>query len=281
MLKDKKRFLVLLPLLPFVMIVLIYLIIPIIHLIIKSFLKEDGIGFTFKHYLTIFSKDYYLQAISNSLWISVISAVIGILIALFAANAANHLTANSKNKFLAMLNMTSNFSGVPLAFAYIILLGHTGILVILGKRLGIESLGNFNIYTTIGLIITYIYFQIPLATLLLIPTFEGLRKEWREAAMLLKANGFQYWMYVGIPIILPSVFSTLSVLFANALAAYATAYALLASNFSLLPIRISEMFVGDVYQRPELGSALSVVMMVLMVVAVQLNTYLLKKAKGR
>ena len=261
-------------------VVLFYLLIPLGNLIVKSFLREGEFAFTLEHYRALFAKQYYIQAIINSLMIALVSAGIGMFIALFAANAANHADAKSKNRFLAILNMTSNFSGIPLAFAYIILLGNTGILVMLGKRLGIESLSHFNVYTLTGLIITYVYFQIPLATLLLIPAFEGLRKEWKEASLILRAKGFQYWIYVGIPILLPSVLSTLSVLFANALAAYATAYALLASNFSLLPIRISEMFVGDVYQRPGLGAALSVIMMILMVTAVYINQYLLKKVKG-
>ena len=280
MLISEKKYRYLLPLIPFMIIVLFYLMIPLGNLIVKSFLREGELTFTLEHYRALFGKQYYIQAIINSLMIALVSAGIGMFIALFAANAANHANTKSKNRFLAILNMTSNFSGIPLAFAYIILLGNTGILVMLGKRLGIESLAHFNVYTITGLIITYVYFQIPLATLLLIPAFEGLRKEWKEASLILRANGFQYWIYVGIPILLPSVFSTLSVLFANALAAYATAYALLASNFSLLPIRISEMFVGDVYQRPGLGAALSVIMMILMVTAVYINQYLLKKVKG-
>ena len=267
-------------LVPLAGVLLFYLIIPLFNLILKSFLKEGQLVFTLEYYVSVFTKKYYIGAIINSVLIAIISATIGMFIALFAANAANHATAKSKNKFLSILNMTSNFSGIPLAFAYIILLGNTGILVVLGKKLGIEALAHFNVYTITGLIITYVYFQIPLATLLLIPTFEGLRKEWREASQILKASSFQYWIHIGIPILLPSIFSTLSVLFANALAAYATAYALLANNVSLLPIRISEMFVGDVYQRPGLGSALSVIMMLLMVIAVYINQYLLKKVRG-
>ena len=55
---------------------------------------------------------------------------------------------------------------------------------------------------------------------------------------------------------------------ANALAAYATAYALLMNNYALLPINVSGMFVGDVTQRKEMGGALSVIMMILMVCAI-------------
>ena len=74
---------------------------------------------------------------------------------------------------------------------------------------------------------------------------------------------------------------TFSVLFANALAAYASAYALLMNNVSLLPIRLSEQFVGDIIQRPEFGSAIAVVMMVFMVLAIFVQNKMTPKKGGR
>lgn len=79
--------------------------------------------------------------------------------------------------------------------------------------------------------------------------------------------------------LLPSILGTVSVLFANALAAYATAYALLMNNFALLPINVSGMFVGDVTQRKEMGGALSVVMMILMVIAMGANNAIVNRQR--
>ena len=84
---------------------------------------------------------------------------------------------------------------------------------------------------------------------------------------------------LGLPVLLPSLLGTFSVLFSNAVAAYATAYALLGGNFSLLPIRISEQFVGDVVQKKEFGSALAVVLMVLMVGVTTLSNWLLRRQR--
>lgn len=247
---------------------------------IRSFAPEEGMGFTIIHYISIFTKKLYQQAIINSILIALVSSAVGIVIAFFCAKAANEATSKWKNFFINILNMTSNFAGIPLAFSFIILLGNVGILVVFGKTMGIRALGEFNLYSVEGLLLTYIYFQIPLATLLLIPTFNGLRKEWKEAVMLLGGNNLEYWIKVAIPTIMPSILATLSVLFANAIAAYATAYALLSNNFSLLPIRISEQFVGDIVQRKEFGSALAVVLMMIMVITTSINNYFIKKSRG-
>ena len=117
--------------------------------------------------------------------------------------------------------------------------------------------------------------------MLLIPAFAAIRPEWREAVSLLGGRGMTFWLKVGIPVLMPSLLGTLSVLFANAIAAYATAYALLQNNFSILPIRISEQFVGDIVQRREFGSALAVVLMLLMLMSVLLNNKILHWTRGR
>ena len=269
----------LLALAPFLLLILLFELLPLCSIIFKSFMEEGSGGFTFDNYINVFSKPIYRQAIINSITISIISAAVGIVVAFIGAKAAHNTESLMKRVFMSILNMTSNFAGVPLAFSFIILLGKTGVLVILAKALGIESMATFDIYSNNGLILIYIYFQIPLETLFLIPAFNALREEYREAAKILRANSFQYWIHVGLPILMPSLLSTFSVLFANSLVAYGTAYALLSGNASLLPIRISEMFVGDLTQRVELGSALSVVLLLLMALAFGANNMVTRKLR--
>lgn len=276
--KKNYKFYVL-ALIPFFIIVLLFEILPLINIVIESFSKRGG-GFTIEHFVKIFSTRLYQQSIFNSLWISLFSAIAGIVIAFIAAKAMSNASPKIRSAFTSVLNITSNFAGVPLAFAFMILLGNVGILTLIGKNYGIDFLANFDLYTINGLLLTYIYFQIPLGTLLMLPIFAGLKKEWREAVGLLGENSFHYWFKVAIPSFLPSILGTFSVLFANALAAYGTAYALLSNNISILPIRISQQFVGEVVQNQEFGCALSLVMMVLMVISILITNKLQKKSGG-
>ena len=195
-----------------------------------------------------------------------VSSILGIIISFLGAKAV-HTNKRTGKFFRTILNITSNFAGIPLAFAFIILLGNTGVITLFMKNLGFDLLKVFDLYSLKGLILTYVYFQIPLATLLLLPSFDLIKKEWKEAVQLLGGSKFTYWFKVAIPNLLPSILGTFSVLFANAIAAYATGYALLSSNAMLLPVRISEQFVGDLVQAKEFGSALAVVLMLLMVLA--------------
>lgn len=251
-------------LLPFLVVALLYEIVPLIMVILNSFQSDTGAGITLENYQTIADKLLYRKAIFNSIRISLVSSLGGIVIAFLMAKAIAERQGKLAHVCMTVLNMVSNFAGVPLAFAYMILLGNAGLMVHVGERLGISALADFNLYTSDGMCMIYVYFQIPLATLLLVPAFAGIRKEWKEAVALLGGRESLFWRKVGIPVLMPEILGTFSVLFANALAAYATVYALMMNNISLLPIQIAGSYVGEVKTRPGLGGALSVVMMVLM-----------------
>ena len=273
------RYYYLLALIPFLFLIVMYELLPLIMLVVDSLKSEQSkdILFTLENYQKIFSTLSYRKAIANSLKITSISTAFGIVIAFLGARAAYNSRGKFRNVYLTVLNMTSNFAGVPLAFAYMIILGNAGVVKQIANMYGIGFLQDFDLYSSTGLTMIYVYFQIPLSTLLLIPAFNGIRKEWGEANMLLGGTSARFWQKVGIPVLLPSLFSTLSVLFANALSAYATAYALLMNNFSLLPINISASFVGDIKSKPKLGAALSVVMMVIMSIVILVNNYITRK----
>lgn len=267
-------------LLPFAAVVILFELLPIATVVVRSFVSETDGFFTLENYVSVFAKKLYRDAVFNSVVVAVVSSLAGLFIAFWGAKAYESSSARVRELFLSILNMTSNFSGVPLAFAYIILLGNVGVLVVFAKKYGIDFLADFSIYSRCGLMMCYVYFQVPLAALLLIPSFEGLKKEWRESVSLLGGGELTYWLRVGLPNLLPGIMGTFSVLFANAIAAFATGYALMQNNFSLLPIRISEQFVGDVSQRREFGSAMAVVLMVMMVAAIILNSKIAKSAGG-
>lgn len=278
--KKTKRYLLLLA--PFLLLAVLYELLPLLMVLVNSFRSDSGSAlFTFENYQNVFSKLLYKKAILNSIKISLLSSILGILIATLGAKALHQRGGRLGRAFLAILNMVSNFAGVPLAFAYMILLGNAGVMVQFGRLHGIQALADFDLYTTNGLSLIYVYFQIPLATLLVLPAFAGIRKEWQEAASLLGARGITFWTRIGLPVLLPSILGTFSVLFSNALAAYATAYALMMNSLSLLPIQIAGCFVGEVKVQRGLGSALSVVMMVIMVAMILLTNSIGRRSEKK
>ncbi|MQB42541.1 ABC transporter permease subunit [Rhizobium sp. ICMP 5592] len=250
---------------PFLIFALLFLIFPTIYLVAGAFLTPDG-SFTLKNIADLFT-----PSIMNSYWISikvsVVSALGGALIGFYLAWALvmGGLPAWVRHAFLTFSGVASNFAGVPLAFAFIATIGRLGLVTVLMVELfgfNLYSTG-FNLYSFIGLTITYMYFQIPLMVLIITPALDGMKKEWREAASILGATNGQYWLMVALPILWPSLLGTTLLLFANAFGAIATAIALTGSSLNIVPIQLYAQIRGDVLHNANLGYAMALGMIVI------------------
>jgi len=271
---HRGRYLALLCLLPFAVFFIIFQIAPLAWVAINSVQSETGWGL--ENFSKVFASKFYLQALQRSLEISFWSSLFGIVIATLGAYSLRQVDSRLRDFVSAFANMTSNFAGVPLAFAFIILLGFNGALTLLLKQIGL--LEDFSIYSKSGLILVYTYFQIPLGVLLLYPAFDALREDWRESAALLGANHWQFWRHIGLPVLTPALLGTFVILLANALGAYATVYALTTGNFNVLPIRIAGLVAGDISLDPNLASALAMVLVGLMTLVTVVHQWLLKRS---
>ncbi len=271
---NRGRYLALLCLLPFALFFVIFQVAPLAWVAINSLQSEAGWGVA--NFSKVFASKFYLQALQRSLEISFWSSLFGIVIATLGAYSLRQVDSKLRDFVSAFANMTSNFAGVPLAFAFIILLGFNGALTLLLKQVGL--LEDFSIYSKSGLILVYTYFQIPLGVLLLYPAFDALREDWRESAALLGANHWQFWRHIGLPVLTPALLGTFVILLANALGAYATVYALTTGNFNVLPIRIAGLVAGDISLDPNLASALAMVLVGLMTLVTVVHQWLLKRS---
>lgn len=253
--------------LPLALLIILFECVPLCSMVIKAFLADGQL--TLANFIKAFQEPAYQAAISNSLWITMLSTLAGLAVDFFLAMALS--SGKGRALYLSVLNLTSTFSGVPLAIAFITILGTSGVFVLLAQQAGFAPLAGYNLYSVAGMFIVYLYFQIPMGTLLLLPVFEKVRREWREASSLMGAGSLRFWLKVGVPVMMPGILGTVNMLFANAIAAYATPYLLVNNSVALLPTKIVDMFVGDVRQRPELGSALSIILLAFIILEITLT----------
>jgi putative spermidine/putrescine transport system permease protein len=268
------------PFIPLIIFALAFEILPMGYIFYSS--VHQAAGFSLQSYIQVFQSKYYVISLKNSVLVSVVVGIAGLVIGTLGALALRALDENWREKLLALVNMTTNFSGVPLAFAYIVLLGVNGLVTILLKEktgLDLYRMG-FNLFSWTGIVLVYIYFTVPLAFMLMYPAVYAIRQEIEEAAQMLGASRACFWCKIGLPILLPSLLGSFTLLFANALGAYATAYALTSSNSSLVSITIANLVTGDVYPNPSLASALAVIMASLLILSIIVNQRLRKSSGG-
>lgn len=212
---------------------------------------------------------FYIDAIARTVGLSAASTALGLVLGL---GAALHLVAHPRwEKPVAVLaGLGANFAGVPLALALTLLLGSQGVLTTLAqKSLSLAGLlQGWDLNSDAGLLLAFTAFQVPLAVVLLMAPVRLLDPALAEAAATLGARPATFWRRVGLPLLAPSLIETASLLFANAAAAYATPFALAGTASPVLAVRIAAAVSGDIFSQPELATALSLVMAVLLLAVI-------------
>ncbi len=255
---------------PFFIFAFAFLLWPTGFLFRGSFLDRQG-NFTLENIFNL-SQPFILNAYWLSIRISAITALGGGLFGFLLAYAVTlgGLPKQTRTALMTFCGVASNFAGVPLALAFIYSVGRRGFFtLLLGDLLGwnIYDFG-FSLYDFWGLSLVYMFFQLPLMVLIIAPALDGLKREWREASENLGATSWEYWRYVALPILLPSLLGAVILLFGNAFGAYATAAALASTTLPLATIVIGANIRGDVLNNPGLGYAMALGMIVVMAISI-------------
>jgi putative spermidine/putrescine transport system permease protein len=268
-----------LPLLPFLTVVVIFLIIPTVTAIISAFFA-DGV-FSLARIQALFSETA-LTALWKSVLLSgstaLIGAVLGAVLAWLIVSSPP--TSMVRRAVISLCSVLAQFGGVALAFAFLATVGLNGVLTLWVQQVfGFNLAGSGWLYSLTGLILVYTYFQIPLMLIVFVPALEGLRDQWREAAVSLGASTWRYWREVAVPLLTPAFLGSALLLFANAFAAYATAAALVSQGSPIVPLQIAETLTSETVQgQANLGKALAFGMVVVVIVVMTLYALLQRRA---
>jgi putative spermidine/putrescine transport system permease protein len=244
---------------PFLVIVMLFEITPLLAVMASSIFKSGAVSPM--NYWDILSSRFYLNAL------------IGLALALPIAMILRKMPGKIQQFVLVCSNIGANFTGFPLAFSFVILMGVSGSITLLLAQAGL--LKDFNIYSTTGLVIVYSYFQILLGTLLIFPGLSAITAEIEEAAYLMGTSRLAFWGQIGLPILAPSLLGALLLLFANAMGTYATAWALVGGSANLVTIRIGELTAGDVFSDPNMADALAMLLVISLIIPILAEQFLI------
>ncbi|ULP36669.1 ABC transporter permease subunit [Mycolicibacterium rufum] len=261
-----------LPLVPFLTVVVIFLIIPTVTVVVSA-VWVDG-AFSLDRVAALFTGTA-LSALWNSVLLSGATAILGALLGAVMAwlIVSSPPTSMVRRAVLSLCSVLAQFGGVALAFAFLATVGLNGVLTLwVQQATGWNLAGSGWLYGLGGLILVYTYFQIPLMVIVFVPALEGLREQWREAAVSLGASTWDYWREVAIPLLTPAFLGSALLLFANAFAAYATAAALVSQGSPILPLLIRASLVSEVVLG-QAGFAYALALEMIVVVAVVMAAY--------
>jgi putative spermidine/putrescine transport system permease protein len=190
-----------LPALPLLALAAALLIAPTIELVISS-VHNSEVGWTLQFWRDTLQSNAGKEAIRTSIEVGLICATISLIVGGPLSWLISRMLTANRSVWLASLNVAANFGGVGLAFGYIAALGAYGMITLLMADVGIPfhppEMG-----TITSIILAYEYTNVPLFVLLTLPAMGILRSEWLEAAEVARATRFQFWRYIGLPVIRP------------------------------------------------------------------------------
>ena len=253
---------------PFALYVLIFLAIPTLLAVLSGLFDAKG-HVTTANVAALVAPDI-LKTFASSFWVSALTAIVGAVIGALVCYAL--LGTKPQGALRSMVDSAASvlaqFGGVMLAFAFIATIGIQGVVTVLLKSLGINIFENgVWLYQVPGLLLPYIYFQVPLMIITFMPALEGLKPQWAEANATLGGTRLTYWVRIAGPVLAPSFLGSLLLLFANAFSSYATAAALISQGAQIVPLQIRAALISEtVLGRSNMAGALALGMIVIMVV---------------
>ncbi|WP_244993273.1 ABC transporter permease [Curtobacterium flaccumfaciens] len=231
---------------PFAAYVLLFLAVPAVIAIGSGFFDGSG-AFTFAN-LAAFADPSVLRAFGGSFGLSAASAVIGAVLGAVVCWALSALRPDGlvRSMIDSAASVLAQFGGVMLAFAFIATIGVQGLVttwLVTVFHVDLNADGAF-LYTVPGLVIPYVYFQVPLMVLTFMPALEGVKAQWGEAAATLGASRLTYWRRIALPVLAPAFWGSLLLLFANGFSSFATAAALI-SQGGIVPLTIRTQLTSE------------------------------------
>ncbi len=212
-------------------------------------------------------RGYFIGSLKLCVISSVLGAVFGAILAY--AIASGDPDGTVRRIYIAVSGVLAQFGGVTLAFAFQALIGPVGLLF--------HASWYYSFPWGIGVI--YTYFQIPLMVLVFLPAIDGVKIQWREASENLGASAWDYWRYVGGPLLWPAFLGGLLLLFANALSAFATIQAWENQIAYIVPQQISTSLSSEVgLSNVNVADLLALGMVVLVAIVMTVYALLQRRA---
>jgi len=244
---------------PYVVWMGIFVVAPIIFVLVYAFTTADGYPTlqnfaAMSRFTPVFVRSFLLAFIST-----VICIIIGYPIAYILSREGKRM--QRLMLMLIVLPMWMNF--LLRTYAWMSILENTGLLNRLLSFLGLPTLSIIN--TPTAVVIGMVYNFLPFMILPIYSVIVKIDRSLYEAAQDLGANAFSVFHKVVFPMSLPGVLSGIMMVFVPAVSTFVITQLLGGGMVMMLGDLIEMQFLGTAYN-PQLGSAIALVMMVIVIV---------------
>lgn len=203
----------------------------------------------------------FWDALAASLWLGARAAALSLVVGIGVAAHLAQLSPRLRSALQVLIALPLTFSGLIVAYGFILLLGRAGFVTLLLEKLGADPAaiaGAF--YGPVGLVLAYSYYLIPRVVLMLLPVFLNFDARQMQAAESLGAPRWRAWLEIVLPQVAPTFLAAFCLVAAVAVGAYGTALALVGTQLNILPLRLYSL-IADAGADFPLASAVSILLL--------------------
>ena len=256
--------------LPTVLTLLFFFVAPMVYILVHT-LHENG----FSDFVDFFGDPFYRNILWVTLRVSLVSTAISLVLGYPTAFYMARTKSRMKQVMMIVILFPFLVSAVVRSYGWMVILGTNGLLNQLLQKLGIIALYNhltgsnleyFTMIDTQGAVVLgMVYNYLPFMILPIYSVICKLDYSLLEAARDLGANTVTVFRKVILPLSLPGVLSGITMVFVPSVSTFAISRMLGGGTELLLGDLIERQFLGGAYN-PQLGAAISLVMMLIVVV---------------
>ena len=239
---------------PLVVVLTAFFLFPLATMASRSLTAEAGLSFA--NYLTILREGRYLNAFLFTSLLAVLSTVLALLLCVPAAYYLEQKNTPFRRLASVALSLPLSLPGIVIGFFIILGFGRTGVVTDLVKV--VTGWRNPQLaYTFWGLLLGYVYFQIPRVTLVLRGAISQVDEDALSVARTLGLAPAEVFVRVVVPTLLPAIISASTLSLATAYGAFGTA-ATLSRGIRVIPLEIAALFTERF--QPDKAAALSLLL---------------------
>jgi len=261
---------------------LVFFVLPLVIVLVVSFMSRGRGGvaelpFTLEHYQRSFG--VFSIILWRSLGLAALTTVICLLVGYplaFFISTRRRRAVQQLALFLVILPFWTNF--LIRTYAWRILLGEEGVLngLLLGLGLVTEPLGLLN--TQFAVLLGLVYGFLPFMVLPIFASVERFNFRYVDAAQDLGANDLQTFRRVLLPLTMPGVLAGCALVFIPSVGAFVTPDLLGGTRGLMIGNLINNQFGGS--GNMPLGSALSIVMMAVVMLSLLVYVFANRQREG-
>lgn len=209
----------------------LFFVLPLASILVEAL--ADG-GSSFRR---VWSDPVFWSGLRGTLLLGVAAPLFSLAVGVPVAITLARLPPGSRSSMLVAISLPLTFSGLVVAYGFILLLGRAGFATLLLAQLGFDAavIGGF-IFSPVGLGLAYSYYLVPRVVLIVLPAIQNFDRIQLAAARSLGAGPLRALADVLLPQIAPSLVGAFCLTAAVAIGAYGTALALVGTQVNILPL---------------------------------------------